>query len=174
MVDTELYFLFVLKKIEENGWNAVNGIVEAVTAMIGDGETGAMNFIMSDGETLWAFRKGNTLYYLDATANPANGYAAVASAVPAPSRATGIDITTIELVVLTRNAAPVVINNVTNLLPRGHQQRRAGERHGSGGLCREFRPQRKRGSRFRRRRGRRDLAVAGGLRENVRMSSAGL
>jgi hypothetical protein len=120
VVDTELYFLFVLKKIEKNGWNAVNGIVEAVKAMVDDGETGAMNFIMSDGETVWAFRKGGssyTLYYLNAGVGTANGYAAVASQYPSSSQGSWVMITDFHLVVMTRNAAPVVINDVRTYCP---------------------------------------------------------
>ena len=59
VVDSELYFLLILKKIEENGWNAVNGIVDAVMELINDEETGAMIFLLSDGHTLWAFRRGS-------------------------------------------------------------------------------------------------------------------
>jgi glutamine amidotransferase class II-like protein/putative metal-binding protein len=107
VVDSELYFLFVLKKIEENGWHAVNGIVEAVTSMIDAGEGGGINFIMSDGTTVWGFRKGNTLSY---SYDAANGYSAVASQ---PTSSDGAGWTTMidyQLVVLTAGSAPLVMD----------------------------------------------------------------
>ena len=107
MVDTELYFLFVLKKIEENGWDAVNGIVEAVTSMIDADECGGMNFIMSDGITVWGFKKGNILSYLyDAI----DGYSAVASQPPSSDGAGWTSMIDYQLVVLTAGSAPVVMD----------------------------------------------------------------
>jgi predicted glutamine amidotransferase len=123
VVDSELYFLFVLKKIEENGWNAVNGITEAISAMIEAGaNTSAINFLMSDGDTLWAFRKGGsgyTLYYLNGTADPVNGYVAVASQTPSAPAPAGnwVMITDHQLVIMTRSAAPVVITDVRTYCP---------------------------------------------------------
>jgi hypothetical protein len=119
VVDSELYFLFVLKKIEENGWNTVNGIAEAIKEMVAAGEiTNAINFIMSDGELLYVFRRGidppYTLYYLH---DSANGYSAAASEYPASSQGSWIYINNYQLVVLTRNAAPVVINDVRTYCP---------------------------------------------------------
>jgi hypothetical protein len=120
VVDTELYFLFVLKKIEENGWNAVNGISKAIKAMLDAGETGAMNFIMSDGEMAWAFRRGDssyTLYYLDASADPLNGYSAVASQYPTSTQGSWVTITNYQLIALAPGASPLVINDVRTYCP---------------------------------------------------------
>jgi hypothetical protein len=92
MGDIEPYFLFVLKKIEESGANAVGGICKAIKAMVDAGETGAMNFVMSDGEMTWAFREGDSshkLYYLDARAEPPNGYKAIASQYPTSMQGRG-------------------------------------------------------------------------------------
>ncbi len=110
VVDTELYFLFVLKKVEENGWLAVNGIVEAVTEMMAAGATGAMNFIMSDGYTNWGFRKGYRLEYLDESSN---GYSAVASQRPGSTGNWHV-MSDYELVVLTHDS-PSLIMDVRNL-----------------------------------------------------------
>ena len=113
IVDSELYFLFVLKKIEENGWNAVSGITKATTAMFGIADSSAMNFIMSDGELLYVFRKGTappyTLYYLY---DSANGYSASASEYPTSSQGSWTYINNYQLVVLTPGAGPVIVNDV--------------------------------------------------------------
>jgi hypothetical protein len=115
VVDTELYFLFILKKIEENGWNTVGGISRAIKAMVNAGETGAMNFIMSDGEMTWAFRRGDSshaLYYLEASTDPLNGYTAVASQYPTSTQGSWVPITNYQLIVLPPWAGPVIINDV--------------------------------------------------------------
>ena len=78
VVDSELYFLFVLKSIEDNGWNVQQGIIDATTQMLDaiGGSSETINFIMSDGLNVWGFRKGHDLaYHYD----PVSGYAAVAS-----------------------------------------------------------------------------------------------
>ena len=120
VVDSELYFLFVLKMIEENGWNAVRGISAAITAMVTAGETGAINFILSDGETIWAFRRGSsayTLYYRNGSMGTPDRYAAVASQYPTATQGSWVMITDYQLVVLTRNAAPAVIHDVRVYCP---------------------------------------------------------
>jgi predicted glutamine amidotransferase len=115
-VGSEYYFLYLLKNIEENNWNVVNGVVAGIKAMI-SGSTGSINFVMSDGQTLWAFRRGvdssHTLNYLyDATA----GYAAVASEVPS-SAGNWIDMAEYQLIVLHPGAAPFLINDVRTYCP---------------------------------------------------------
>jgi predicted glutamine amidotransferase len=117
VVDSELYFLFVMKKIEEYGWNVVNGSTAAINAMIAAGETGAINFILSNGEKIWAFRKGNTLSYLDASADPVNGYTAVASQPPTATQGSWVTMTDNQLIVLAPGASPLIISNVRNFCP---------------------------------------------------------
>lgn len=115
VVDSELYFLHILKKIEENDWDVVTGIVEAVRELINDGETGGMIFLLSDGTTLWAFLRGSipsyhTLYY---EYNAKEGYAAVASEYPSNSQESWQPINNNELVVFRGNEAPTVIDVTT-------------------------------------------------------------
>jgi len=115
VVDSELYFLFLLKSIEDNNWNANKGITEALSTIIANGETGSINFLMSDGMRIWAFRRGtdtHTLYY---TYNQAQGYAATASQPPSgTSDPNWIEMTSQQLVVLTSDNEPVIINDVRN------------------------------------------------------------
>ena len=117
VVDSELYFLFVLKKIEEYGWNVVNGSAAAIRAMVAAGETGAINFILSNGETLWAFRKGTSSHTLNYLHDSANGYSAVASQYPSAARASWVSMNNYQLVILTRNDAPVVSTDVRTYCP---------------------------------------------------------
>jgi predicted glutamine amidotransferase len=112
VIGSELYFLLVLKNIEENNWNVVNGIVEAVMELINDGETGGMIFILSDGNTVWAFLRGSipsyhTLYY---EYNVLEGFSTVASEYPSTTQGDWQPMHNNELVVLTANAPPVIID----------------------------------------------------------------
>jgi predicted glutamine amidotransferase len=117
VVDSELYFLFVLKKIEEKGWNVPAGIAAAVRAMVAAGETGAINLILSDGEALWAFRRGTTSHPLNYRYDSTIGYSAVASQYPSAARGSWVEMANYQLVILTRDAAPVLVNDVRNFCP---------------------------------------------------------
>jgi len=115
VIDSELYFLHILKNIEEHDWNVVNGIVEAVMELINDGETGGMIFFLSDGYTIWAFLRGSipsyhTLFY---EYNSSAGYSAVASQYPSSSQGDWQSINNNELAVLTANEAPLIIDVTT-------------------------------------------------------------
>ena len=117
VVGSEIYFLYLLKNIEENGWNVVNGAVVAIKAMIAN-STGSINFIMSDGKTVWAFRRGvDSLHRLFYLYNLADGYAALASAYPSRYQDNWIEMTEYQLIVLHAGAAPVVINDVRTYCP---------------------------------------------------------
>ncbi len=120
-VDSEYYFLYLLLQIEQNGWDVETGIVEAVLELIDNGESG-MNFILSDGESVWGFRKpqlsSHTLYYIHDTTN---GYSAFASEYPSGSQGDWEMIPEDYLVVLAGDAPPVVIDvyNYTPTPPEG-------------------------------------------------------
>jgi VCBS repeat-containing protein len=107
VVCSELYFIFIMQKIEENGWNVVNGIIEAAKEIIEAGAVGGMNFVFSDGSTIWAFRRAETLYY---TYGP--GYAAVASEYTSSSQGDWHWMQDYELAVLTRDASPMIIEDI--------------------------------------------------------------
>ena len=101
VVDSELYFLLLLKNIEESNWSVEQGIRDTVD----DLQSYTINFILSDGYTVWGFRKGHDLaYYYDA----ASGYTAVASE---PSN--GANWTVMEdntLVILRPGQAPSLVD----------------------------------------------------------------
>ena len=60
-IDSEIYFRYVIQCIEENS-DIYEGIKLAVNEVVRD-SSGA-NFLLSDGEKLYAFRLGKELYYL--------------------------------------------------------------------------------------------------------------
>ena len=110
VLDSELYFLYLLKKIEESAWNTVDGIVAAVNELMSYGENG-LNFILSDGDTIWAFRKAEfanqTLYYLH---DPDLDYSAVASQYPTQTQNNWVAIGDETLVILTADKSPVIVD----------------------------------------------------------------
>ena len=64
-IDSELYFIFILKNIEENGWDVIPGLQKAIRTLTqrDKDQKQILNFFLSDGEQVWVFRKGETLFY---------------------------------------------------------------------------------------------------------------
>lgn len=59
--DSELYFLWLLQNIEEMGGSVAMGVGRAVSQIT---SYSALNFILSDGEKIFAYRDGYELNYL--------------------------------------------------------------------------------------------------------------
>ena len=108
-IDSDLYMLYILKRIEENEWNATLGIAEAVNGINAVGD-GGMNFFLTDGETLWGFRQGNSLYfYHDGTSQ----YSVIASQPPTGNGSGWSEMQDRSLIILSRNGPPQMINDIT-------------------------------------------------------------
>jgi len=76
VVDSELYFLLVLKTIEDYNWSVEQALIEVANLSLIRGRNS--NFIMSDGYTIWALKSGLSMaFYHDPT-----GYSVVASQPP--------------------------------------------------------------------------------------------
>jgi predicted glutamine amidotransferase len=65
-IDSELYFLYVLQTCEDHGWNVGSALREVVCTLRGRLPVGAryLNILFTNGETLWAYREGFSLYFL--------------------------------------------------------------------------------------------------------------
>ncbi|MCM8772327.1 MAG: class II glutamine amidotransferase [Candidatus Omnitrophica bacterium] len=61
-IDSEIYFRYIIQCIEEKK-DVIKGIEEGVKEVIKEGCCGA-NFLLSDGEKLYAFKYGRDLFYL--------------------------------------------------------------------------------------------------------------
>lgn len=80
-IDSELLMIYFLKMIELNDWDTGAGLVEALTELYKalPDERRFLNFFLTDGTTVWVFRKGNTLFYrYDET----SGLTEVSSTIP--------------------------------------------------------------------------------------------
>jgi predicted glutamine amidotransferase len=101
-VGSELYFIFLLKNIEENGWDVQKGIKQALEILLSkvSGSDKGFNFFLSDGETIWAFRKGRPLYYYEQT-QPR--YSVVASRFPDANQGKWIEVPEGSLVIMRKD-----------------------------------------------------------------------
>lgn len=119
--DSELYFIYILKCIEENAGNIRKGIAQAVTAISAESTAYNMNFVFSDGTTLWAFRRGDTthlVYYYYNSTSPV--YSAVASQYPTSSQGSWTALSNYNLVEMNRTDPPVVITDIRGYSPLDH------------------------------------------------------
>lgn len=109
-IDSDLYFIYVLQTLEAFDWAvkpALGEVVQCLRDSIpGTGEQ--LNFILTDGMTLWAYREGNTLYFLhDETRT---FYSAVASQYPSEQQGDWVEMADGQLVTIRQGAAPVLEN----------------------------------------------------------------
>lgn len=112
VVDSDLYMLYIIKCIEESYWNASQGIAKAV-GDISQVDYGAMNFFLSDGETLWGFRKGNTLYYYYNETFPQ--YSVITSQPPSDIEDGWAPLNDYNLIILTINNPPIIVEDVRTI-----------------------------------------------------------
>ncbi|MCP4584247.1 MAG: hypothetical protein GY839_21755 [candidate division Zixibacteria bacterium] len=107
IIDSELYFLYLLKTIEESDWDITEGITRALIDLQLISYDEAMNFVLSDGSGLWAFRRDRTLYYLH---EPETGFSAVASMHPTEEQDRWQIVGDSELLVLRDSGDPIIID----------------------------------------------------------------
>jgi len=64
-IDSELYFIYLLKYIEEHAPEVEDGLISALEKLyqVIEPENRYFNFFLTDGQMMWAFKKGNTLFY---------------------------------------------------------------------------------------------------------------
>ncbi len=109
-IDSELYFIFILQTLEDFNWEvkpALGHVIEQLRLAVPEGSL-MLNFYLTDGTTLWAYREGNTLFYkYDSTGTP---YSVVASQYPSATQEDWIEIADGQLVTLSCENPPVAEN----------------------------------------------------------------
>jgi hypothetical protein len=106
----------VLQTLEDFNFQvkpALGYVIRRLREEIGPGmsspSTEQLNFFLTDGTTLWAYRQGlstHTLYYLyDTTGTP---YSAVASQYPSASQGSWVEIPNGDLITMQQDSPPVV------------------------------------------------------------------
>lgn len=80
-IDSELYFMLIMKTIKEHDDVTEDGITAALNKLYGKipEPDRYLNFFLSDGKTVWALRKGNTLFY---RFDPHKKMTVIASSIP--------------------------------------------------------------------------------------------
>ncbi|MBC8175532.1 MAG: class II glutamine amidotransferase [Candidatus Marinimicrobia bacterium] len=117
VVDSEIYFFWIMMNVIDNNYDVLMGISKALNAMIGMPNSEHKNFILSDGENIYAYRDSNgnvtnySLYYKERiTPSFGNTYKAVMSD---PGNTYGWTlIQDLELVYLPRSGSAAVIPNI--------------------------------------------------------------
>jgi len=64
-IDSELYFIYLMKAVEKHNFYVETGIHHGLLVLyrVIPEESRHLNFFLTDDQTIWAFRKGNTLFY---------------------------------------------------------------------------------------------------------------
>lgn len=113
VIDSDLYFLFLLQTLEDFNWQVKPAIGYAIerlrTALPGTDER--LNFLLTDGTTIWGYRQGgssHTLYYVYNTVG--TPYSAIASQYPTSTQGDWVFMQSGELVTLRQSTAPVLEN----------------------------------------------------------------
>ena len=111
VIDTDLYFIFVLQTLEDFNWQvkpALAYVVRRLRDAIPNGSE-RLNFYLTDGTTLWAYKEGSavyTLYYLyNTTGTP---YSAIASQYPSATQGNWVALTNGQIATLKQVGPPVV------------------------------------------------------------------
>ncbi len=109
-IDSELYFLYILQTLEDHNWEMAPAMGEVVewlrVRVMGDVEQ--LNFVMSDGQTVWAYREGINLYYQFNTDDLP--YSAVASKHPEAEQGQWTEMVDGQLIALRRTVPPILYN----------------------------------------------------------------
>jgi len=109
-IDSELYFILVLQTLEDFNWEVKVALGQVIRSLCEDipGTGEQLNFFLTDGTTLWAYRQGRSLYCLyDTSGTP---YSAVASQYPSSSQGNWIIMSDGQLVTINQGSAPVLEN----------------------------------------------------------------
>jgi len=72
--DSEVYFHFLLQNIDENNGDIIKGICYGLEKIQNELGHGGLNFLLSDGKRLYAYRNGNSLYFLERNHEDFNDY----------------------------------------------------------------------------------------------------
>ena len=111
VIDTDLYFIFVLQTLEDLNWQVKPALAYAIRRLRDAIPNGSerLNFVLTDGTTIWAYKEGSvtyTLYYLyNTTGTP---YSVVASQYPTAVQGNWVALNNGQMVTLRQVGAPVV------------------------------------------------------------------
>jgi hypothetical protein len=114
VVDTDLYLIFVIKCIEQSGWDVKRGIAEAETEIFSSDSGANANFLLSDGVEMWGYKKSvDSIHPLCYKYGGVLGYSAIVSQSPeGPGLGNWMSLSNFNLVEISVGAPPVLYQDI--------------------------------------------------------------
>ena len=114
VVDTDLYLIYVIKCIEESGWDAKKGIAEAETEIYKTDSSANANFLLSDGLEMWGYKESvDSIHPLCYRYDGVLGYSAIVSQSPeGPGLGSWVSMSNFNLVEISVGTPPVLYQDI--------------------------------------------------------------
>ena len=114
VVDTDLYLIYVVKCIEESGWDVKRGIAEAETEIYRTDSSANANFLLSDGNWMWGYKKSvDSVHPLCYRYDSGSGYSAIVSQPPErPGLGNWISMSNFNLVEISVGTPPMLYQDI--------------------------------------------------------------
>ncbi|GEM_PF-2333964 len=109
-IDSELYFIYMLQTFEDFDFDikpALGHVIQTMRDALADHR---LNFFLTDGINLWAYREGTSLHPLHYIYNATVPYSAISSQYPSSTQGDWIEMINGQLVTLYQDAPPDVEN----------------------------------------------------------------
>jgi len=109
-IDSELYFLFLLQTLEDHDWQvkpALGAAIQRLRNLI-PGSAEALNMFLTDGESVWAYREGDTLFHL--YVDGPQPYSVIASRFPTADLGDWTEMSDGQLITLEQVGPPLIEN----------------------------------------------------------------
>ncbi len=114
VVDTDLYLIYVVKCIEESGWDVKRGVAKAETEIYRTDSSANANFLLSDGNGMWGYKKSvDSVHPLNYKYDSVSSYSAIVSQPPeGPGLGNWISMSNFNLVEISVGAPPVLYQDI--------------------------------------------------------------
>jgi predicted esterase len=114
VVGSNLYLIYIIKCIEESGWNVKLGIAKAETEIYNTDSSANANFLLSDGNMMWGYKKSvDSIHPLNYKYNSGLGYSTIVSQPPeGPELGGWTQMTNFNLVEISVGAPPVLYQDI--------------------------------------------------------------
>jgi pimeloyl-ACP methyl ester carboxylesterase len=114
VVDSDLYLIYVIKCIEESGWDVKMGIAEAETEIYRTDSSANANFLLSDGVEMWGYKESvDSIHPLCYKYDSVSGYSAIVSQPPeGPGLGSWISMSNFNLVEISVGTPPVLYQDI--------------------------------------------------------------
>jgi hypothetical protein len=114
VVDTDLYLIYVIKCIEDSGWDVKRGLAEAETEIYRTDSSANANFLLSDGVEMWGYKESvDSIHPLCYKYDGILGYSAIVSQAPEGSGlGSWVSMSNFNLVEISVGTPPVLYQDI--------------------------------------------------------------